>query len=173
VPKRAYIFPFVHLFVAESQVMWAFSQAAWVLGVFPANAGPLNATARPSATIIDTMLFMVSFSHIRCLAKNGTSKTPTARFRSKRQPLTLEKRGVRSPRSMCPIRWRPAELPATGFRCSSSTLAMAFRSSSVRPLRTPAGSFTLRSENGAASREDPGSRSGARDRGPRIRRTCG
>jgi hypothetical protein len=52
--------PFVHFLPAVSHVMWAFSQAAWVVGDFvEANAAPVKATARPSATIVVTRLFIL------------------------------------------------------------------------------------------------------------------
>src|SRR6476646_15432 len=58
-----YIFPFSHLLVVAFHFMPAFSQSALVAGVAPANAGAVNATARPRATIIETRFFIGRLLH--------------------------------------------------------------------------------------------------------------
>jgi hypothetical protein len=56
--------------------MWAFSQAAWVVGDFvEANAVPVKATARPSATIVVTRLFILLLLILGAFDKKPTPRT--------------------------------------------------------------------------------------------------
>jgi hypothetical protein len=71
-----YIAPFVHFLVATSHVMWAFSQEACVFGVFvAADADTVNATAIPTAIMIETRFFMV-FPSLRFKSQGHNSREP-------------------------------------------------------------------------------------------------
>jgi hypothetical protein len=50
--------PFVHVLAASFHFMWAFSQSALVFGASAANVTSLKPTARPKATIIETMILI-------------------------------------------------------------------------------------------------------------------
>jgi hypothetical protein len=63
---KGYMLPFEHFFVASSQDILAFSQAALVVGIFiAAKPGAAKATAIPAATTIETSFFIGYSSVVR------------------------------------------------------------------------------------------------------------